>query len=59
MKIVMELNLKEEDIVEQVINGDEEMQNHWEEDAEDFVDTYFDDIVACCGVYVNTLDVQK
>ena len=55
----MELNLKEEDIIEQVINGDEEMQNHWEEDAEDFVDTYFDDIVACCGVYVNTLDVQK
>lgn len=54
MKFFIELDVSEQDIIDCVIDGDEDLLKDWKQDYESFIDDNFEDIVNNCYIRVNT-----
>lgn len=58
MKFFIELDISEQDIIDCVIDGDEDLLKDWKQDPESFVDDNFEDIINNCYVKVDTKSVE-
>ena len=59
MKVFVELNISEQDIIDCVIDRDEDLMKDWKQDPESFIDDNFEAIINNCYVKVDTKSVGE